>query len=296
MNPMEKSENFLDFVYVGAPRCGSTWLAAALEEHPGIWIPHNKEIHFFNDRLVYPFEYKYPRGIEHYRTYFNDAPNNVRIGELSPFYYFDPQAAYRIHQHFPQTKIVIFLRDPAEMLNSLYLLLRRRERREATLEAELAKNPQLLDLGFYHRLITPYFDWFPKDNIFIAVYENFFADEAANMQRLFRFLNVDTGFLPSVMGKRVNWSQGDNISRVEQLRGQVIRLLNTKPLIPLKEILHRLKINRMDYSASSANEGKKVDKPKIRPQTRRELIELYQPDIERLEDTLSRDLSRWKTP
>ncbi len=62
---MNRPSGFLDFVYVGAPRCGSTWLAAVLEEHPDVWIPHNKEIHFFNDRLVYAFEYKYPRGIDY---------------------------------------------------------------------------------------------------------------------------------------------------------------------------------------------------------------------------------------
>ena len=67
---MLSQKEFLDFVYVGAPRAGSTWLAAALREHPEIWIPSNKELHFFNARLVYAFEYKYPRGIKHYRNYF----------------------------------------------------------------------------------------------------------------------------------------------------------------------------------------------------------------------------------
>lgn len=291
---MKLSKDFLDFVYVGAPRCGSTWLAAALEEHPDVWIPHNKEVHFFNDRLVYSFEYKYPRGIDNYRTYFADAPENAIIGELSPFYYYDPQAAYRIHKHFPQTKIVMFLRDPAEMLHSLYLLLRRREKREPTFEQELLKNQKLLDLGFYHRLITPYFDWFPRENLFIAIYEEFFADENKNMRSLLQFLGADPDVKPSVMGKKVNWSEGDSGSSIEQLRGKLIQLLNTRPMVPVKNLMHKLKINRMDYSAAASGDKKTMSKPKIDPDTRRDLIELFMPDIERLETTLSTDLSIWK--
>ena len=152
---MIDEKEFLDFLYVGAPRAGSTWPAAVLEEHPQVWIPHNKEIHFFNDRLVYAFEYKYSRGLEHYRSYFRGAPGGVQLGELSPFYYGDPNAAFRISRHFPNVKILFFIRNPVDALHSLYLLLRQREKRAATFEEELERHPELLDLGFYHRLLTP---------------------------------------------------------------------------------------------------------------------------------------------
>ena len=290
---MNRPSEFLDFVYVGAPRCGSTWLAAVLEEHPGVWIPHNKEIHFFNDRLVYSFEYKYPRGLDYYRAYFNDAPDDVKVGELSPFYYYDPQAAHRIHTHFPDTKILICLREPASMLHSLYLLLRRRERREPTFEEELIKNPQLVDLGFYHRLLTPYFDWFPRDQIYVAIYEDFFSDEKESIKELFEFLDVDTGFVPSFLGKRVNWSEGAPPSTIARLRGKFIDLLNTKPMIPVKELMHRLKINRMDYSAVSSD-AKAATKPKLSSECRSSLTERFAHDTGRLETLLGRNLEAWR--
>ncbi len=293
---MNRSSGFLDFVYVGAPRCGSTWLAAVLEEHPDVWIPHNKEIHFFNDRLVYAFEYKFPRGIDYYRSYFREAPESARLGELSPFYYYDPQAAHRIHRYFPDTKIIIFLRDPVSMLHSLYLLLRGRESREATFERELTKNPQLVDLGFYHRLLTPYFDWFPHERIFVSVYEEFFSDEKKNLKRLFEFLEIDTAFVPSLLGKRVNWSEGDPPSAISRMRGKIIDLLNTKPLIPVKELMHRLKINRMDYSAVAGDTRRANAKPAISRECRSALLEQFEPDIGRLETLLGMSLEIWKEP
>jgi hypothetical protein len=268
-------------------------LAAVLEEHPDVWIPHNKEIHFFNDRLVYSFEYKYPRGIDNYRTYFKDAPENVKLGELSPFYYYDPQAAHRIHKHFPNTKILICLRDPASMLHSLYLLLRRRERREPTFEEELIKNPQLVDLCFYHRLLTPYFDWFPREQIYVSIYEDFFADEKKSIGELFEFLEIDPGFVPSFLGKRVNWSEGATPSAIARMRGKFIDLLNTKPMIPVKELMHRLKINRMDYSAVSSD-AKAGAKPKLSNECRRSLIDRFEPDTARLETLLGRSLEGWR--
>ena len=288
------SNEFLDFVYVGAPRCGSTWLAAVLESHPEVWIPHNKEIHFFNDRLVYPFEYKYPRGFEYYKSYFNKAPKNILLGELSPFYYYDPNAAVRISRAFPNAKIIAFIRQPAEMLYSLYMLLRSREPREQTFERELEKHPQLIDLGFYHRNLLPYFDMFPAENIFVAEYGRFFQDESSSLQQLLAFLGVDPTFNPSQLGKRINQARTDKPSGLGILRGKMIRLLNTKPLIPIKDLLHKMRMNRMDYSGivKTTQEGQ-VHKS-ISDSTRRDLMAQFEPDIARLETMLGIKLDGWR--
>ena len=85
--------------------------------------PPIKEIHFFNDRFISPFEFKYPRGLKYYRSIFEEAPPDVKIGELSPLTYFDPNTAYRIHKHFPKTRIIAVLRNPVDLIFSYYLLL-----------------------------------------------------------------------------------------------------------------------------------------------------------------------------
>src|SRR5574342_1090135 len=38
-----------DFLGIGAQRAGTTWLAANLRRHPGIWMPPIKELHHFDD-------------------------------------------------------------------------------------------------------------------------------------------------------------------------------------------------------------------------------------------------------
>ena len=39
-----------DFLVVGAQRAGTTWLHRVLRQHPSLWLPPVKELHYF-DRL-----------------------------------------------------------------------------------------------------------------------------------------------------------------------------------------------------------------------------------------------------
>jgi hypothetical protein len=39
-----------DFLCIGAQKAGTSWLYQNLQEHPGIWLPPIKEIHYFDYR------------------------------------------------------------------------------------------------------------------------------------------------------------------------------------------------------------------------------------------------------
>jgi hypothetical protein len=50
---------FPDFIGIGAQKAGTTWLYRMLEQHPDIWVPPLKEIHYFNTLyLDYPRDAK----------------------------------------------------------------------------------------------------------------------------------------------------------------------------------------------------------------------------------------------
>ncbi|ETR68119.1 MAG: sulfotransferase [Candidatus Magnetoglobus multicellularis str. Araruama] len=287
---MISKTDFLDFLYIGAPRCGSTWLAAALNEHPNVWIPHNKEVHFFNDRSLYPFEYQYPKGIMHYKKYFSQAPDDAMLGELSPLYYFDPNAAYRIFNHFPNVKIISFLRNPVDVVFSSYLKRSQLERRENTFEGELNKNPQFMDLGFYHRLLTPYFDRFPQNQIHIQIFEEFFLQQEKGIAEIYNYIGVDNAFVPSVINKKINVSSPPASNLHRGINGFMLKLLNQPNFIIFKRILHQLKMNRHSYKVSTDSLYKK---PILQETTKAQLKAQFLPDIHRLETLLNKDLSIW---
>jgi hypothetical protein len=51
---MNKDACLPDFIGIGAQKAGTTWLGHNLQLHPGIWMPRNKELHYFDDRINDP--------------------------------------------------------------------------------------------------------------------------------------------------------------------------------------------------------------------------------------------------
>jgi hypothetical protein len=45
---------FPDFLGIGAPRSGTSWLAKNLSRHPDVWTPPLKELHYFDERTGEP--------------------------------------------------------------------------------------------------------------------------------------------------------------------------------------------------------------------------------------------------
>lgn len=70
-----------DFLGIGAPRSGTTWLHAMLSKHPNIWMPPLKEVHYFDsidptvdeqfyvDRLTFRLKWKFLGRAKHYLGY-----------------------------------------------------------------------------------------------------------------------------------------------------------------------------------------------------------------------------------
>ena len=59
----QKNRNFkVDFIGIGAPRCGTTWIAKCLSEHPQICLSSVKETDFFGKY--------YRKGLSYYKSFF----------------------------------------------------------------------------------------------------------------------------------------------------------------------------------------------------------------------------------
>src|SRR3712207_5781521 len=43
-----------DFLIIGAQKAGTTWLHRNLQAHPGIWMPKEKELHYFDEKARKP--------------------------------------------------------------------------------------------------------------------------------------------------------------------------------------------------------------------------------------------------
>jgi len=111
-----------DFFIVGAQKCGTTSLYNYLVKHPCVLPAKEKELHFFSD--------KYSKG---YSWYSNQFPSlfkkfqyvlsrrhRVLCGEATPYYMFHPHAVGRIYSRFSNAKIIMMLRNPVDRAFSHY--------------------------------------------------------------------------------------------------------------------------------------------------------------------------------
>jgi len=167
-----------DFIIGGAPRSATTWLWHLLNRHPDVYMadPVVPEPKFF---LV---DGLYDQGIEYYsKTWFESAPPGKILGEKTTNYLESPTAAQRICAHLPDVKLVFIFRNPVDRAYSNYLWTKMNgletESFERALELEESRTRALsqqlkyarpfsyVSRGFYRRMLEPYFDLFPWQNI-----------------------------------------------------------------------------------------------------------------------------------
>jgi len=88
-----------DFIGLGAQKAATSWIHACLYEHPQIFMPASKEIHFFSRH--------YSKDIRWYEEHFRSCQTNQLAGEFSPTYLYDPATPKRIHEWNPAVKLII---------------------------------------------------------------------------------------------------------------------------------------------------------------------------------------------
>ena len=112
-------ERLPDFIGIGTPKAGTTWLCRLLNQHPNISISTKKEIHYFSS------EDNYGKGIEWYLSNLNVSDKNKLIGEFSTKYLKNFQKVIpRIKSTYEGKKLpkmICILRNPLEKFESLQL-------------------------------------------------------------------------------------------------------------------------------------------------------------------------------
>ncbi len=95
-----------DFLGIGAQKAGTTWLHECLRRHPEVYLPPEKELHYFDERQY--------RSFRSYASRFRPAGPRLR-GEITPAYGILP--AHRValvHRLLPDLKLILLLRDPVQ--------------------------------------------------------------------------------------------------------------------------------------------------------------------------------------
>jgi hypothetical protein len=137
--------------------------------------------------------------------------------------------------------------------------------------------------GFYYERLKRFTDRFPRERIQVHLFEQFSRDTLGVMQSLFEFVGADPTFVPPSIDVRFNAGYMPKSQRLNNV------MLNPHLRATAKSLLPR-GVRRLARRLAQLNYHVPASMP---PEVHAELTELYREDVERLQELIGRDLSRW---
>lgn len=241
------------FTIAGAQKGGTTALADYLREHPKLFIPAVKELHFFDDETL-----NWQRPWELYSRYHaqfgGDVPSGHLWGDATPIYSYWWPAMARIWAYNPDMRVILCLRNPVERAYSHWVMETNRQWDLASFAQAIREEGKrcrealphqhrvysYTARGYYSEQLRRLWSFFPREQTLVLRQEELSLHPSATLQRVHMFLGV-------------------------------------APIAPKQQI----RSNEGQYSNPMPAE------------VRRELTKLFTPEIQQLEQLLQWDLSSW---
>lgn len=293
-----------DFVIAGAPKCGTTSLHQWLDQHPAIHMLPG-EPHFFAHDLDYNQPAMPPR---RYSALCRAAEPASLCGDRSTWYLYSRLASRAIHAANPAARILILVRQPAEMLYSLHAHFCRRggrepitdlrramaveqERRQGRLLPERGGFPEKFQysmLADYATGVQRFIDQFGSRQVRVILFDDLRTRPMQTLSDILAFLGVAPDFRPRLDIYNRSAPVPDSLFRRFWRYGSwryTIRRLRPA----WYEKRHRQLKQRI-----RASRDRHQPWPALDDQLRRELTERFSEQIRALERLIDRDLSDWR--
>jgi len=276
----------INFIGIGAPKSGTTWLSHALDAHPEICFSSMKETSFFcgKNPLVHNALLRYDgKNISQYPLFFKHCGQDKERGEFSVHYMYDPTVAGKIYKNFPQVKIIAVLRNPVSRFISDYRYRRyMRKEEKRPIEDLLSSNGFLVQYGMYAKQLEKYFALFPKENIKILIFEEMIKNPSKALKEIYSFIGVDDSFMPrALLKKKINVTQRVRFRFITKFMHQ-IRLLMIR--LGMESVVNRLMKAGIEKYMLKIN-SQELDYENIDDETKRKIKQFYMGDIKKLEKT-----------
>jgi len=179
-----------NFLIIGAPKAGTTSLAALLGQHPEIHVPEGgKELRFFSHDI------NYAKGYDWYESRFAAAGDASRSGEASPCYsetHIFRETPARIAKHLPEARLIYILRHPVRRIESAWRQgLHTRHPMPTSFDRAVREYPHLLGTSRYWTHLNAFRRHFADDQIRLLFLEDLRQDPRALLRECCEFLDVD---------------------------------------------------------------------------------------------------------
>jgi len=308
MEPIKHKPNLF---IIGAPKCGTTTLHYILKQHPEIFIPNRKEFSFFatdlnkeiekNKGKLYNVLSIRPKTEKKYLQFFKKGNNHKIIGDISPWSFNSKNNAKNIYNFNPKAKIIIILREPTALLQSIHsqllytndeniknfqqALKMESKRKKGISIPKYTTRPSILYYSSYiqySKIINKYFQYFNKQNIKILILDDLKNNFNKTIKDIFNFLYINPNFTPIIKNLNTN-----KIPKIKFLHNPI-----------LKRIIAKLCPNRLQVPLSNLLKilnNKKITRPQLKIKFKEKLKKKYYNEVVNTEKILNRNLRElWK--
>lgn len=281
----------VDLFHIGPQKSATTWVYNCLKEHPDVAAPESDTIHYY--------DMFYARGESWYERFFDHATEGQILYDPTTTYIRSPWAPRRIAKENPDAKIMVCLRNPIDRAFSHYW----HEKKKGSINfdfAEVLENYDLysswLEPGFYAEHLERYLEYFDRDQLLCLRFETLQADQRAFLRQIYHFAGIDDTVWPSWLDRKSNEAEGRRTPANRVWRG-------IKKAVVHSSLETAARNMRLDEAAQTLEEmpligemlqDKQEYEEGIDPALRAELLQLCEPEIERLENLLDLDLDTWR--
>jgi len=283
--------SFPDFLIIGAPKCGTTFLHSLLNQHPQVFMPMLKEPHYFSWIGDARPRWAATKDLDAYKELFEHSlQGRVLTGEASTWYLYSPRAAAEIQRQVPNVRLIAILRDPVQRAYSSYQFRRSMGYESLSFIEAISKEPSrisegaewdfhYLNAGKYANQLERYLQFFPRTQLLVLRFEDLTTNPNHSFHQCCKFLGMATKRLD-----RKQMTPQNVTERRAAFQMPLFRRLTSK-LTPsaVKTIIRNLPTIR-----------KSRHPPKLARSIEREIRKGFIGEIERLEHILGTDLSEWK--
>jgi len=202
---MLKKKSAPDFLGIGYPKTGTTWVYESLKSHPNIFMaehPHvkfKKEINFWSnyrgDETISPDDY--------FKLFFN-KPNKIK-GEFSVTYVY-PEVLLAIKKLLKTVKIICGFKNPIDCIISSHLHQIRNspDKKNINFFDYYENNKSFLENSYNYDEIFFLCEELFKEDFFYYFFQELKNSPTILIKNIYKFLNVDSDFLPSTVNHKIN--------------------------------------------------------------------------------------------
>jgi len=178
----------VNFMIVGAQKCGTTTLFNILKNHPSLVGSSPKEPGFFNLKSVDRLDFDY------YHSLF-DQKEHALYFEATPGYTFYPSGFRKIwefiYDYNPDMKFIYLVRNPVDRIISNYVHFYLRGYTDDSLEDAISSHPFYINVSRYYTQIYPYVEQFGRDKVLIIDFEDLINNRKEMLAEVSLFLGIN---------------------------------------------------------------------------------------------------------